>query len=151
MSPGTSTDDPESIVQRWFDDLFSRGESSVADEILAEDVEYHGPPSLSPKEVTGPDDIREYVEVYQSAFPDLHYTVEESSRVDDEVHVRWSATGTHQSDLFDMESTGETFTVEGIDRFTLEDGLITEVRAQWDTLKMVQELGIVPPVGLAAE
>lgn len=146
-----TTSAPEDLVQRWFDDLFNRGRLTVADEILADDIDYHGPPSLAPQDVHGPDDIKEFVEVYQTAFPDLQYTVESVSRADDEVRVRWTATGTHRSDLFGIEPTGEVFTVEGIDVFVVADGRISEVYAQWDTLHMVQELGVVPPIGLAAE
>jgi steroid delta-isomerase-like uncharacterized protein len=143
--------EPEALVHRWFEELFNRGDLSVVDEILAADVDYHGPPSLTPQDVSGPADIGEYAAVYRTAFPDLQYTVESVERVGDRVLVEWSATGTHRSDLFGIESTGEVFTVSGIDVFTVEDGRITEVRAQWDTLKMVQELGVVPDVGLAAE
>lgn len=146
-----STTAPETLARRWFEDLFNAGDLDVADEILAPDVSYHGPPSLSPREVAGPEDITDYVEVYATAFPDLYYEVEDVSVAGHEVRVRWTATGTHESDLFDMEPTGEAFTVEGIDLFVVEDGAIAEVYAQWDTLKMVQELGIVPPIGLAAE
>jgi steroid delta-isomerase-like uncharacterized protein len=151
MTDSDTTADPEALVERWFQDLFNRGDTDTADEILAPDVTYHGPPSLSPGEATGPAAIREFVEVYATAFPDLWYTVEETSRGDGEVRVRWSATGTHESDLFDMEPTGESFTVSGIDVFEVADGRITAVHAQWDTLKMVQELGVVPPIGLAGE
>ena len=59
------------------------------------------------------------------------------------VVVRWSAMGTHENDLFGIEPTGEGFTVDGIDVFAVEDGRITDVHAHWDTLKMVQELGVV--------
>ena len=34
-------------------------------------------------------------------------------------------------------TTGEGFTVDGIDVFTVEAGEITEVYTYWDTLKMV--------------
>jgi steroid delta-isomerase-like uncharacterized protein len=149
-SPTTGTD-PETLVRRWFEELFNRADPSVADEILAETVAYHGPPSLSPGDVTGPEEIKEYVEVYKTAFPDLVYAVEELSATDGEVRVRWSATGTQESDLFGMDPTGEMFSAEGISVFVVEGGEITEVYAQWDTLQMVQDLGVVPPVGLAAD
>jgi steroid delta-isomerase-like uncharacterized protein len=142
--------DPEELVQRWFDDLFSRGRLDVADDILAADVDYHGPPSLTPRTVRGPADIKEYVEVYRRAFPDLQYRVESLSRAGESVCVRWSATGTHRSDLFGIEPSGEVFTVDGIDIFVVEDGRIAEVHAQWDTLRMVQELGVVPSLGTAS-
>jgi steroid delta-isomerase-like uncharacterized protein len=147
--PDGGTD--EALVRRWFEELFNRGEPAVIDEILAPDVSYHGPPSLSPGDATGVEPIREFVEVYATAFPDLWYTVESISQAGDEIRVRWSATGTHESDLFGLEATGESFTVSGIDIFVVEDGRITEIHAQWDTLKLVQELGVVPPVGTAAE
>jgi len=143
MNQTDSAADPETLVRRWFDELFNRGELSVADEILADDVSYDGPQSLSPSEVTGPEDIKGYVETYQTAFPDLYYTVEDVTVTNDTVVVRWSAMGTHENDLFGIEPTGEGFTVDGINRFTVADGAITDVVAQWDTLKMVQELGVV--------
>lgn len=141
--------DPEQLVQRWFSDLFNRGDTDVADEILAPDVTYHGPESLSPGEVSGPEEIKEYVEVYGQAFPDLWYTVDHVFGTDEEVCVRWTVTGTHESDLFEMESTGEEFSEAGINVFTIEGGRITDVRSEWDTLRMVNELGILPPVGSA--
>ena len=37
--------------------------------------------------------------------------------------------------------------MDGIDVFTVEAGKITEVSTYWDTLKMVQELGVVSAAG----
>lgn len=141
-----TSDSTQAPVRRWFEELFNEGDVSVAGEILAEDVEYSGPSSLSPGEATGIEPIEEFVEVYNAAFPDLLYEIDAISEADGEVRVRWTATGTHESDLFGIDSTGNVFTVEGIDVFVVEDGLITAVYAQWDTLKLLQELGVVPSV-----
>jgi steroid delta-isomerase-like uncharacterized protein len=149
MNSGTSDAGPERLARQWFEELFNQGDLTVADEILADDMRYHGPPSLSPGETTGPDAIREYVEVYRTAFPDLWYTVESVAVAGDEAYVRWSATGTHESDLFGMDATGESFTIEGIDCFVVDDGEIIEAHARWDTLEMMRELGILPSVGLS--
>lgn len=144
MTGGDPAAEMETVARRWFEELFNRGDLEVADEIVASNLEYHGPTSLSPAEVRGPEDVKEYVELYRTAFPDLLYSIEGMSHGDGEVRVRWSATGTHQSDLFAIEPTGEPFTIEGIDVFVIEEGVITEAYAQWDTLKLVQELGVVP-------
>jgi steroid delta-isomerase-like uncharacterized protein len=143
MNGTDSAADPETLVRRWFDELFNRGELPVADEILADDVSYDGPQSLSPGDVTGPGDIKAYVETYQTAFPDLYYTVEDTMAAQGTVVVRWSAMGTHENELFGIEPTGEGFAVDGINVFSVAEGRITDVSAQWDTLKMVQELGVV--------
>jgi hypothetical protein len=44
-------------------------------------------------------------------------------------------------DPFGIDPTGEGFTVDGIDVFTVEAGEITEVYTHWDILKTVQEPG----------
>jgi steroid delta-isomerase-like uncharacterized protein len=137
----------EELVRRWFDELFNEADPSVASEILASDVRYHGPGSLTPSDVTAPADVAEYVEVYRRAFPDLRYTVEEVFGSGDRVCARWTATGTHRSDLFGIEPTGEVVVVEGVNAFAVDDGEITEVWSEWDTLGMVQELGILPSLG----
>ncbi|MFB6207380.1 MAG: ester cyclase [Haloglomus sp.] len=143
MSEPDATSDDEAVVRRWFEELFNEHELAVADEIVAPDLEYRGPKSLSPQDATGPADIKEFVETYRDAFPDLQYVIEDVSVGGGEVRVRWSATGTHERDLYDIESTGEQFWINGIGVFVVEDGRITEVDAQWDTLKLVQELGVV--------
>jgi predicted ester cyclase len=124
----------------------------VADEILADDVRYHGPTSLTPTNVTDPEDIKAYVETYGRAFPDLQYTIDSIHEVDGTLVVRWSMAGTHESDLFGIESTGGVFAEDGIDIFEVEDGRIAEVWSAWDTLKMMQALDAVPDiVGQSAE
>lgn len=151
MKPRDSWSENERLVYKWFNQLFNQGDLDIADEILAADVQYDGPPSLTPEDVQGPDDIKEYVGVYQEAFPDIWYSVEHIFGTDYEVGVRWVATGTHESDLFGIESTGGTFEEEGINVFAVDEGLITHVWSQWDTLRMVQELGVTPSVGTASK
>lgn len=143
MTVDTIDRSPEELVHRWFEEMFNEGDLKVADEILAADVEYQGPNSLTPQDVTGSEDIKEYVETYKTAFPDLTYRVEESSETEDGIVVQWSMTGTQRGDLFEMESTGEAFAEDGINIFSIENGRITSIRSEWDTLKMVNELGIV--------
>ena len=50
-------------------------------------------------------------------------------------------------DLFGIDPTGEGFTVDGIDVFTVEAGEITEVYTHCDILKMVQEPGVISAAG----
>jgi len=140
----SDTTDPSVLVERWFGELFSEGDLTVADEILAPTVTYRGPDTLSPTDVSEPADIKEYVEVYRTAFPDLRYTVERVTEGDGELAVEWSAVGTQENPIFGVESTGESFVIEGISVFVTDEGAITEIRSQWDTLGMVQELGTVP-------
>jgi steroid delta-isomerase-like uncharacterized protein len=139
--------DAATLVHRWFEELFNGADVAVADEILAADVRYHGPESLSPADVRTPEEIKEYVRIYREAFPDLRYEVDEVFGSGEQVCARWTATGTHRSDLFGVEATGQVFTGEGINVFVVEDGRLAEVWSSWDTLGMARELDVVTSTG----
>jgi steroid delta-isomerase-like uncharacterized protein len=139
----------EQLIEEWFETLFNDSDLSVADEILADEVTYSGPRSISPRDPSTPADIKRYVEIYHRAFPDIEYTVEHVFSEGSEYCVRWRAEGTHESELFGIEATDEAFSKEGLSVFVVEDGRITEVHSQWDTLGMTQELDIMPPLGMA--
>jgi steroid delta-isomerase-like uncharacterized protein len=141
----------EDLARRWFEELFNDADPTAADELLADDVRYHGPKSLTPGDVTSPADVAEYAAVYRQAFPDLQYTVDDVFGSGDVVGVRWTATGTHQSDLFGIDPTGEVFVAEGINVFSIADGRIAEVWSEWDTLRMARELDVIPPLGSDGE
>lgn len=143
MTVSDATDRTD-LVDRWFGELFSEGDLDVADEILAPEITYRGPGSLSPTGVSDPADVKEYVAVYRTAFPDLRYTVEDVTEAGDRVVAEWSAVGTQENPIFGADATGESFVVEGVSVFVTEDGVVTEVHSQWDTLAMVQQLGTVP-------
>ncbi|MGM0372242.1 MAG: ester cyclase [Halobacteriota archaeon] len=143
--------DHEAIVEQYYEELFNEGSLDIADEILAEDVQYHGPRSVTPGTLESPSQVKAFVKRYHGAFPDIDYHVESVFRSGDQVAVRWTSEGTHTEDLFGIEGQGEEFTGTGLNVFEFEDGKIAEVWSYWDTLGMVRELGLVAPMGLASK
>ena len=142
--------DNEAIIDRYYEELFTEGDLDVAAEILAPEIEYHGPRSVTPGTLTSRTQVEKFVERYHGAFPDIDYQVEEQLSGGNKVAVRWSSTGTHTEELFGLEGQGKEFTGTGLNLFTIEDGQIVEVWSYWDTLGMVRELGLVAPMGLAS-
>lgn len=139
----TVTDSPR-LVTQWYDDLFGQGDFEMLEELVTEDVRYHGPQSISPGETSGREAIEEYVTVYRTAFPDLRYSVEEVVTSGDVVTARWSLQGTLASDLLGLEPTGETVTGMGISVFHVsDDGRFEEIWSQWDTLSLARDLDLL--------
>ena len=143
--------DHEATIERYFEELFNEGDLEVAEEIFADEFEYHGPPSFSPPNLKRPEQFKAFVKRYHEAFPDINYHVERVFGDGDEYAVRWEAEGTHTEALFGIEGTGKSFTDEGLNMFQFEDGKIVAVWSHWDTLGMVRELGLAGPVGLTAK
>ena len=143
-------DEHEKLIHRWFEELYNEGDLEVADEILADELEYHGPRSFSPGNMRKPAHVKAFVKRYHAAFPDINYHVDHVFGTGEEYAVRWEAEGTHTEELFGLEGTGEKFVDEGLNLFEIEDGEITAIWSYWDTLGMVRELGLVAPMGLTS-
>jgi steroid delta-isomerase-like uncharacterized protein len=142
--------DHEATVRRYFEELFNEGDLDVADEILAPEVRYHGPPSFSPQNLRRREQVKAFVKRYHAAFPDINYHMEAVVGADDTYTVRWSAEGTHTDSLWGIEGTGKRFEDRGLNMFRFEGEAIAEIWSYWDTLGMVRELGLVSPVGMSA-
>lgn len=140
----TTATDPSQLVARWFENLFGWVDFDVLEELVTEDVRYHGPRSISPGEASGREAIEDYVTVYRRAFPDLGYSIAEVVGSGDVVTARWSLHGTLESDLLGLEPTGETVIGQGISVFHVsEDGRFKEIWSQWDTFPLTRELELL--------
>ena len=57
---------------------------------------------------------------------------------------RFTASGTHESELMGIAPTGQTVTLPGINIFRLKDGRIVERWGVLDMLGFMRQLGAIP-------
>ena len=136
MSADTNTE----IVRRLNVEPWD-GNLGVIDELAAPNYVGHDPAT---EEQRGPDAIKEFVSGYLAAFPDGKITIEEQLAEGDLVATRWIGRGTHQGELMGIPPTGKQVTVTGITISRVEKGKVVEEWSNWDTLGMLQQLGVVP-------
>ena len=122
------------IVRQSIEELWTKGNLSMADELFSENYTYHDPSTLEFGQ--GPEGEKKRVTYYRTAFPDLQFTIEDMTAEGDTVTCRWSSTGTHQGPL---RVSGMTFA-------KLAGGKIVEGWVNWDTLSLLQQLGVVPVI-----
>ena len=138
----------EQVSRRGFD-VFNSGDMSVVDEITADGAVNHDP--ATPEEAQGPEGFKEFVQMYRTAFPDLHITVDDQVSDGDKVCTRWTSEGTNDGELMGMPATGKHVKVSGLTIDKIEDGKVVESWNQWDNLGLMQQLGLAPePAGTAA-
>lgn len=111
------------------------------DRFVHEDfVEENPPPGQGP----GRDGLREFLRAFQTAFPDLTWTVQNLIAQDDTV-AAWSVwEGTHSGEFMGIPATGRRVSVEAwtFDRF--RDGRMASSRIIMDQFGLLQQLGVVP-------
>jgi steroid delta-isomerase-like uncharacterized protein len=137
-----TSDENKDISRRADEELFNRGNLSIADELFASNFVYHDP--VSHEEWRGPESVKSYATMLRVAFPDLHQTIEEQIAEGDKVAYRWTARGTHQGEFMGIAPTGNRVEMTGISIARLIDGKIEEIWENYDALGMMQQLGIVP-------
>lgn len=143
-----STDQNKTLVRRFFDEVCNQRKLSVADELFATNHVHHDP--QIPETGPGPEGMRQLISTYQTAFPDAHWGVDETIATENDIVVtRWTATGTQKLELQGIPPTGKFVRVQGIWIHRIADNRIVESWNVWDTLGMLQQLGVAPLMGAA--
>ena len=138
-----SIEENKSIVRRFFEVGPSRGDLDAANELLAPGFVLHVPLPCSP----GVRGIDEVVSACRAAFQDLDVTVEDMVAEKDMVAARFTARGVHNGAFMGLPPTGKPITMTGMEIFRLENGKIAELWGEANLLGLMQQLGILPPMG----
>jgi steroid delta-isomerase-like uncharacterized protein len=141
-----SMEENKALFRRFIEEIINQGNLAIVDELFGSDYIYHAPGS---PEFRGPEGVNQFVMMYRSAFPDLHLTVEDLIAEGDKVVTRWTMRGTHRGELMGIPATGKQVSVPGIVISRFANGKIVEEWENFDTLGLMQQLGLVPTPGQA--
>ena len=105
-------------ARRLIEEAFGQGNLQIVEEVLDPDFVCYDPNSEA-GEVWGANNIKQEIEYFRQAVPDLTYTVEDQLAEGDKVVTRYTASGTHQGEFFGVAPTGKRIEMSGIqiDRF----------------------------------
>ena len=97
-----------------------------------------------PAPVNGRDAAGQTMRMYITAFPDLHFSVDQLLPSGDYVVTRYTATGTHRGDLMGIPPTNRRAETHGCTIAEIKNGKIVHTRAFWDTGHLLRQLGVMP-------
>jgi steroid delta-isomerase-like uncharacterized protein len=132
-------------ARRFIEDILGTGDRTAAGEVLQPDVVMYHP--SAPEPVRGLEAVQGFLGMFRAGMPDLSLTVEDVAGDGDRVAARWSARGTHTEEMFGIPPTGNRLEIHGISFFRFADGKIAEDWVEENTLSVLQQLGVVPPLG----
>ena len=140
--------DNTGIVKRLIEEIWNQGKMDVLSQIVSPQIV--GSDSLA-GDLRGVEALERHIKSMRTAFPDLRLRTDDILNVGDRVIVRWTATGTNRGPLAGIPATNKTGTVHGMTLNTIRDGKLVEMHASWDTLSMIQQLGLVPSMEKLAQ
>ena len=132
----------KALVRRAVEEVWNKGNYDVVDELAASDILVHA--STPDREVHGTQGVKQFYGALRSAFPDIHFTIEDQIAEGDRVVTRWTARGTHTGAFNGIPPTGKQGIVSGIDIDRIANGKVVECWPNADELGLLQQLGVIP-------
>ena len=137
-----SSEENKTQYRRTFEEVFNKGDLAIVDDLVAPDfVNHEVPPGMNNR---GPDSTRQVVRMLRTAFPDLHFTIEDLVAEGDTVAGRVTMSGTHLGPFQGILPTGRSLQQAHMHFVRFRDGKAIEHRAVRDDLGMMRQLGLIP-------
>ena len=127
--------------RRMYEEGLNRGILAVAEEVIDPDCLDH---EAHPGGDRGPESMRTLITMLRTAFPDLHFAIEELVAEGDTVAGRLTMSGTHEGPLMDIPPTGRSVRQNHMHFVRFRDGKAIEHWGVRDDLSMMRQLGVIP-------
>jgi steroid delta-isomerase-like uncharacterized protein len=136
-----SVESNRALVSRIWDEVWNAGNLDTVDQVLSPDYFGNIPSTAG---IRGREGFKQLITSYRTAFPDVHLTVDDLIAEGDRVVARWTSRGTQTGPFGNIPPSGRSIEVPGISIFRIADGLIAEEWEGFDTLALMQQLGVIP-------
>lgn len=134
----------KAIVRRFYKEVMSQGNANVLDQIMVPDFKDHGETLFGSSQSR--DALKQGVISARGIFASLSIQLHDVIADGEMVGVRGTMRCTQQGEFVGVAPSGNELTWNGLAVFRVVDGKITERWFNSDSLSIVQQLGLVPPL-----
>lgn len=138
----------ETLVDRYFSEILNKGDFAKADQILSPDFVFYGPSTTAG---LSSQDFTRYIEEMRAAFSNKSFTELDRIIQGNRVAIRFRMTGTQNGTFYGLPPSGISIDVEGCDLIYVQAGKISEVRAYFDLMAIIQKFLVPPPFRIFGE
>lgn len=152
--PDNNADSPKAEankarMQKFYDEVINAHSIAAADSFCTADFVDHNPDQGHSGK--GIDDLKASFKDFMTGFPDVHEATNFMIAKGDTVMAYITMTGTNSGPMGGMAATNKQMNIEGIDIIVLKDGKAAERWGVFDNMKMMAQLGMMPPPGAAPD
>lgn len=125
-------------------EIFNQGKLQLIDELYAPDYRDR---TVQPGVAPTREGFKQFVTSLRTAFPDLHYTIDDSIEAGDKFVTRLTASGTMRGEFAGMPATNKHATWTEIHIVRVQNDLVVEHWGLIQELGMMVQLGVIPAPG----
>jgi steroid delta-isomerase-like uncharacterized protein len=137
----TQEEKNKELIRTYNEQFWNKGNLDVFDTYHAAEFIQHNADGDMDRE-----QWRALCRAYFVGFPDLRITTDDLVVEGDKVTKVWTANCTHAGEFLGIPATGNRVTVKGIEVLRIANGKIAELWMSMDTLGMLRQLGVIPPM-----
>lgn len=143
--PSVNVSTNKEILRRHFEEVLNQGQLSVIDEIYSDRYVLDAPVQTDGSvaahgETHGRDGLKRRVTLFRTAFPDIHFSVDNMLAEGNQVAVQYTFRGTHTGRFGELEPSGSTINVTGILIALVLDDRIESAYSVFDSGDMMHQL-----------
>lgn len=133
----TSAERTKHFTRQALERIINERRMELIPQVVADTFVFRSIPGLP----SGPMAFQMSISMYQTAFPDIHVTIDDVIAEGDKVVVRQTFRGTHQGPMGNIAPTGKKVTFSGMFIFRIENDQFVEEWAMLDGLALQHQLG----------
>ena len=134
------TEANKALEGRLFEEVWNQSTIAVIDEILSSDCIVHD----SSGEFIGYEGYQQFHGMFNAAFSNIHFAIEDQIAEGNLVVTRWLNTATHTDELMGVPATGTETVSAGMTVSRHAEGRIVEQWNVWDMVGLLQQIGAMP-------
>jgi steroid delta-isomerase-like uncharacterized protein len=132
----------QTLLHRWFEEVWNQGREDSIDELMAEDSVFHGIANVAGSVNNGRAAFKAFYKQFRATFPDIHFTVEDALVDGDKIAVRLVVTATHAGPGITPQPTNRVVTLTGMVFANVRDGKLADGWNNFGFLSLYQQLGM---------
>jgi steroid delta-isomerase-like uncharacterized protein len=136
-----AAEENKAVISTFVEEVINQGQLDRADDLVAVDFVEVDP---FPGQQQGREGLKEVINAFRTAFPDIHWVIEEMVGEGDKVFSRFTWHGTHRGEFIGVPATGKQITVKGMVVDRVVAGKMAESQILMDGLSMMRQLGVIP-------
>lgn len=130
------------LYRRFIQEVFNEGRLEALPSMLSKSYVLQDSPSET---ISGADGVKQAVNLFRTAFPDLEIMIEEMIAEGDAVCARSVLRGTHQGEFMGIAPTGRTVAMSTLSLVHILDGRLASSCVKNDMVTLFRQIGAWPP------
>ena len=134
-----TTKSNETLVRRYVEDVWNKGQIELVDELLTQDHVRHDP--FLEHDIVGIASVKKQIKSLRLALPDLHFNAQIYPAADG-LHItrKWTMSGTHNGEWMGIPPTGSKIINTGMALSRICHGKISEEWIQRDNVGLRRQI-----------